>query len=185
MVDTKQETQFTIGNRRSFFGAALSVGAGLGLGTGLARAGSQQNPISWVHGTSATVADAQGLERDRVEGNARIVNGRSWSDVQLHFAVPAPVLDTGAALPVAAVWVRFRAQKGARIQSLTVHDCERTLTRREKLDIHQTAWGDVRIALDPSCLVARSLGLTLECAFADIARQIEISAVGCEFEMRV
>lgn len=184
MADEKQGVQFTMRNRRAFFGTALGMGAGLGASVGLARAGSVQNPISWVHGNSAMVADAHGLERDRVEGNARVVNGRSWSNVQLHFAVPSPALDTGLPLRVAAVWVRFKAQTGAQISAMVLHDCERTLTRRDKMDIRREDWDDVRIALDPPCLVARSLGLTLECAFADVSRQIAISAIGCEFAMK-
>lgn len=182
MANGKHGAQFTIRNRRAFFGTALGLGVGLGAGAGLAKAGSVHNPINWVHGNSAMVANGQGLEHDQVEGNARVVRGRSWSNVQLHFAVPSPALDTGSSMRVAAVWVRFRAQNGARISAMTLHDCERTLMRREKMDIRGEDWDDVRIALDPPCLVARSLGLTLECAFADVARQIAISAIGCEFE---
>lgn len=183
MDDGKQEAQAAMRNRRGFLGTALGLGAGLGAGAGLAQAGNVRTPIRWVHANSAMIGNVHGLEHDRVEGNARVVNGRSWSNVQLHFAVPSPVLDTGVPVRVAAVWVRFKAQSGALISALTLHDCERTLTRQDKMDIRREDWDDVRIALAPPCLVARSLGLTLECTFGDVARQIAISAIGCEFEL--
>lgn len=183
MADGKQGTQVNARDRRAFFGTALGLGAGLGATAGLAQTGSVRNPISWVHGNNATVLDAQGLERDRVVGNARVVHGRSWSTLPLHFAVPPPVMDTGVPLRVAAIWVRLKAERGAMISTMTLHDCERTVAHKEKMEIRQEDWGDVRVALDQPCFILRSVGLTLECTFADVDRQIAISAIGCEFEM--
>ncbi|SNS81493.1 hypothetical protein SAMN05880556_11294 [Azospirillum sp. RU38E] len=185
MVDARQWSQMFTRSRRAFFGAAVGLGAGFGMKAAPARATMARQPISWVHGNSATVVDAQGLERDRVEDNARVVHGRSWSRVPLHFAVPSLALDTGSGQRVTAIWIRFKAEQGALISAMTLHDCERTLTHRENLALQHVDWDDVRIALDPPCLMSRSLGLTLECSFSDVARQISISAIGCEFGMTV
>lgn len=182
MGEKQQDAPVVTRNRRGLLKTAFGLGAA-GAVAGLARAGAARTPISWVHGVSATIADAHGLERDWVEANARLVQGRSWSLVPLHFAVPSPVLDIGVPVPVTAVWLRVKAERGAAINALTLHDCERTLVRLEKLRICSDDWKDVRIALDPPCAVARSLGLTLDCAFADVGRQIAISAAGCEFAM--
>lgn len=184
MGDAQHGERVTAGDRRLFFKAALGVGLGIGAGTAPAGA-MPRNPISWVHGNSATVVDAQGLERDRMEGNARVVHGRSWSMVPLHYAIPSPVLDTGAPLKVTAMWVRMKAGQGATLNAMALHDCERTLARFDKLDLRRDDWADVRLALDPPCAMVRSLGVTLECTFADVARQIGISAIGCEFEMTI
>lgn len=183
MGNEKPLARMVTRNRRAFFRTATGVGATLAAGGGACASGVRRNPISWVHGTGATIVDAHGLERDRVEGSARVVHGRSWSTIPLHFAVPSPVLDTGASLRVKAVWVRLKAERGASIHAMTLHDCERTLVRIENMDIRRDDWEDVRVALDQPCGMVRSLGLTLECAFADVARQIGISTVGCEFEL--
>jgi hypothetical protein len=180
MGEKRQDASMVMRNRRGLLKAAFGLGAA-GAAAGLAQAGPARPPISWVHGVSATITDAHGLERDRVEANARLVQGRSWSLVPLHFAVPSPAFDIGVPVPITAVWLRVKAERGATINALTLHDCELTLVRLEKLHIRSDDWKDVRIALDPPCAVARSLGLTLDCAFADVGRQISISAAGCEF----
>ena len=185
MQDGKRQTPFAPNSRRAFFGAALGLGAGLGAPASLAQAGAAKRPISWVHGVSATLVDAHGLENDRIEGNARIVRGRSWSNVPLYFAVPSPGLDQGTPLKIAAIWVRHKAARGASISAMTLHDCERTLVHMEKLAIRQDDWADTRLALDQPCFAARTLGVTLTCDFADVERQIAVSAVGCEFTMVV
>lgn len=84
---------------------------------------------------------------------------------------------------VSAVWVRLKTDSGARIVALALHDCETTITRVENLDLHQQEWRDVRIALTPPRNVHRSLGITLDCEFGEIERQIGISAVGCELSL--
>ncbi|MFM2041482.1 MAG: hypothetical protein RLY86_58 [Pseudomonadota bacterium] len=182
-----------MGSRRRLFTSAVgfgAVGVGAALGSpGLARAGTSARPVSWVHGTAATVvrddgaAGADGVERDRVEGNARVVQGRSWSTVSLHYAVPMPMLDSGAPLDVRAIWVRLRSQAGAAITAVTLYDCERTIARLDGLDLRRADWDDARIALDPGSTVMRSPGLTIDCTFADVDRRIAISAIGCEFQV--
>ncbi len=117
---------------------------------------------------------------DKVQGNARVVQGRSWSTVPLHFAVHSTGLDTSVPMRVSAVWVRLKADSGAKIVALALHDCETTIARVENIDLRQQEWGDVRIALNPPRNVMRSIGITLDCEFGDVARQIGISAVGCE-----
>lgn len=185
MQDERRQTPFLPNSRRAFFGAALGLGTGLGASAGLAQAGAAQRPIRWVHGIAATIVDVHGLENDRVDGNARIVQGRSWSDVPLYFAMPSPGLDSGTPMKIIAVWIRHKAARGASISAITLHDCERTLMRMQKMAIRHDDWADTRLALDPPCYAARTLGLTLTCDFADVDRQLAISAVGCEFEMSV
>ncbi len=166
-------------NRRTFFKTAIGASA---LPVGLAQAGSARHPVSWVHGNSATVVGAFDLEMDVMQGNARVVRGRSWSSVPLHFAVPLPGLDRGEPARVSAIWIRLQSGAGAAIRAIALHDCECTLARIEGLQLGQSEWGDVRIPLQPARAVTRSIGITLDCEFADVERQIGISAVGCEFQ---
>jgi len=77
--------------------------------------------------------------------------------------------------------VRLQTREGGRISAVALHDCETTLARLDGMELHQQDWGDMRIPLRAVCEVRRSIGITLECAFADVERQVGISAVGCEF----
>lgn len=165
-------------NRRMFFKAALGSSI---LPTDITHAASTKSPISWVHGNSATIADVIDLEMDKLQGSARVVQGRSWSVVPLHFAVPSIAKDSNKPMYVNAVWVRLKTDLGAKIVALALHDCETTIARVENIDLRQQEWGDVRINLNPPRKVMRSIGITLDCEFGDVARQIGISAVGCEF----
>lgn len=170
--------------RRAFVAAAVGLGATVGgMAAGPAQAGAIRRSIRWVHGNSATVVDDQGLERDRIDGNARVVHGRSWSTIPLHFAVPTPFPEPGRPIRVTAVWLRLKAEAGACVSAMTVHDCEQTLAHVGGVDIRRDDWDDVRVGLDPPCVLHRSLGVTVECAFADVGRQIGVSAIGCEFEI--
>lgn len=166
--------------RRTFFKAAF--GASM-LQTSIASAGSKKNPISWVHGNNATIAAPHDFELDAVHGNTRVVRGHSWSTLPLHFAVPSTGLDTSVPMQVSAIWVRLQADSGAKIVGLALHDCETTVARIDHLDLRLQEWGDVRIPLNPPRNVVRSIGVTLDCEFADVERQISISAVGCEFQL--
>lgn len=166
--------------RRTFFKTTLGISI---LPASLAQVGSAKNPISWVHGNNATIVDAQDLEMDAVRGNARSVRGRSWSTIPLHFAVPSTGLDTSVPMRVSAVWVRLQAGAGAKIVAMALHDCETTVARIDGMALHRQEWGDVRIPLNPPREVMRSIGVTLDCQFADVERQIGISAVGCEFQV--
>jgi|GEM_PF-4905451 len=179
--------------RRAFFTAALVAGATITGGAigaeaavpvlGLAALGSPQSPISWVHGNSATILAAHDLEMDQMQGNARVVRARSWTRLPMHFAIPAPVLDSRASLGIEAIWLRLRTEPGARISALSLHDCELTLARVENLDLRRADWADVRVPLTPVPRLVRSLGVTLDCDFADTQRVLGISAVGCEFRL--
>jgi hypothetical protein len=166
--------------RRIFFKTMFSMTA---LPIGITTVGSTKNPISWVHGNNATIADANGLDTDAIRGNARVVRGRSWSSVPLHFAVPSTGLDTSVPMRVSAVWVRMKTGAGAKIVGMALHDCETTVARIDAMSETREEWSDVRIALNPPREVMRTIGVTLDCEFADVEREISISAVGCEFEL--
>lgn len=168
--------QLTIA-RRDFLHTAL------GVSTLLATSPAQAVPsapallaakpnIHWIHGNSANIVGL--VEQDSAQGSARIVRGNSFSMLPMHFNLAVPA---GAQLQ--AIWLRMQAQAGAHISALVLHDCEVLLSRVDDLQLRSPAWCDVRIATP--CTVVRSLGLTLECRFQDVARELGISAVGCEF----
>jgi hypothetical protein len=166
--------------RRAFMTATIALG-GLSLPMRMANAGTADAPIGWVHGSGATIAGARSLESDAIQGNARVVRGRSWSSLPLHFAIPTLSLDTGRPTKIRAIWLRLQTGSGARIGSVALHDCEKTVAHVDGLSLQRTHWGDLRIPLAAPQRIARGIGVTIGCEFDAIDRQVAISAVGCEF----
>ncbi len=173
--------------RRAFFSSALGLGGVIGVAQAASAApGGRKSPghsVHWVHGNSATAITHRDLERDTIEDNARVIHGRSWSVVPLHFSIPSPKSGGHHTTRVRAIWVRMKADRGASIQSVTLHDGERGLAHMAGLGIHRGQWEDVQIPLDQPAAVTHGLGVTVHCAFADVGRRIGISAIGGEFEI--
>lgn len=166
--------------RRTFFKVTLGVA---GFPKRDSKASSTKHLIAWVNGTAAVALPRDELEEDAVLGSTYFIRGRSWSSLPLHFAVPPTGLDTGMPMRISAVWVRLKASAGAKIVGVALHDCETTVARVDGLEVHRGEWGDVRIALEPAREVVRTIGVTLDCEFSDVEREISISAVGCEFDL--
>lgn len=164
-------------NRRIILKASLGLST---LPLAAATVNTLAAPISWVHGNSATVMDTHDLEMDGIRGNARVVQGRSWSTLPLYYAIPSPMQTPGAPMKISAIWVRLQGGRGAAIASMAVHDSEMTLVRLDNLSLQHEHWQDVRIPLAAPLCITRCIGVTLECQFADVERHISISAVGCE-----
>ena len=182
-MDVRRHRTESVSNpsaRRSFIASALALGAAV-LPSRVVSAGNAGRSISWVHGSSAMLAGARQLESDVIQGNARVVRGRSWSSIPLHFSVPSPGLESGRRMRIAAVWLRFQSGGGAWVESVMLHDCEVTVARIDGLALRQPEWGDVRVPFDKPCAVARCIGVTLGCKFEETGRQVCVSAVGCEF----
>ena len=178
--DRRTESDACVHPRRAFIASSVAFGASI-VPLSIATAGTTASPIGWVHGSSATLAGAQSLESDVVHGNARVVRGRSWSTIPLHFAIPTPWLDSGRPMRIGAIWLRLQTGSGAHVGSVALHDCETTIARIDDLSLQRPEWGDIRIPFDSPRRIARSIGVTIGCEFRDIERQVGISAVGCEF----
>ncbi|WP_374339775.1 hypothetical protein [Leeia sp.] len=164
-------------SRRTLLKASLSMSV---LPIAAASPGALAAPISWVHGNSAAVINAHQLEADSIRGNARVVQGRSWSTLSLHYAIPSPMQLPGPLMKVSAIWIRMQGGKGASISSVALHDGEIALVRLDTLNLQHEQWQDVRIPLATPLCITRCIGVTFECQFADVDRYISISAVGCE-----
>ncbi len=167
------------------FGVGLVGGASVLASKALATAGAEPYAmcakVQWVHGHGSIVGDPTRIEVSHCSASSRQLRGTSYSTNAFHFLIPSPPLRAGTLTYVNKVYVRYRTASGASIIGLRVFDGELIVMEQTGLEFRSEEWTQQEFRFDHPIGVKTALGISLCAAFGSTDREIEISALGCEF----